>query len=71
MERCLIIVSRDRPDLWQELTQNYAHADGVEIILDRRQAERWTPARESADRRSSADPGTRMQDQGFVVIPRR
>ncbi len=70
MERCLIIVSRDRPDLWQELTQNYAHADEVEIILDRRQGERWTPARESADRRSSTGPGTMMQDQGFVVIPR-
>ncbi len=70
MERCLIIVSRDRPDLWQELNQNYAQAEGVDIILDRRGWRRWTFPPDDTDRRSPSSIGSDFPAEGFVVVPR-
>jgi hypothetical protein len=66
---CLIIVSRDQPELLATLTSMYGHQAGVEIRFDRRhgQPESWW---ESGDRRSPANPDTDLQDHGFIVIPR-
>jgi hypothetical protein len=69
MERRLIVVSRNRPELWQELRQNYAHAEGTEVILDRRQWQRWTRPRADGDLRYPAPLDKELQSQGFVVIP--
>lgn len=70
MDRCLIVVSRDRPELWQELRQNYAQAEGVEIILDRRQDQRSSLSEEGSDRRGLFTASPDFQGQGFVVVPR-
>jgi len=70
MDRCLIVVSRDRPELWQELRQNYAQAEGVEIILDRRQGQQWALSEDGTDRRSLLTVGPDVQGQGFMVVPR-
>ena len=71
MERCLVIVSRERPDLLDTLASLiYGPPGGVEIRLDQRygQLESWT-GRER-DRRSALSRGTPLPDCGFMVIPR-
>ncbi len=56
--RGLIIVSRDQPELWRELEREFGHSEDIQVILDRRQAERrrrprfYTGDRPVADRRS-------------------
>lgn len=67
---CLIIVSRDQPELWAELTFTYAHEAGVEVRLDRRQGQPLTGMGDRPDRRSPPRPDTDLQDHGFIVIPR-
>jgi len=42
MERCLIIVARDQPELLAQLAFMYAHEENVEVCFDRRQAQPWT-----------------------------
>jgi hypothetical protein len=70
MERYLIIVSQDRPELCQELRSTYSHSGEVEVLLDRRQALRQTCPGNDADRRSAVRLGTGVEGQGFFVIPR-
>ena len=70
MERYLVIVSQDRPDLCQELRSSYGHLGDMEILLDRRQAPRGPVPREDADCRSASRLNTGVEGQGFVVIPR-
>ena len=54
MRRELFIVARDRSDLYRYLSQTFADADNVEVIFDRRSAERrgvTTPAHPERRRR--------------------
>ena len=57
MVRYLLIVTRNQPDLWRYLKDNFAGDAKVEVILDRRLAERrqrvqpHDPERRQADRR--------------------
>ena len=67
MDRYLIVVARERAELWQELSQRHVGAAEVEVILDRRErrgawgvAERRAPLREDTD----------LARQAFVVVPR-
>ncbi len=53
--RGLIIVSRDRPDLWQTLTQEFGQDNEFEIILDRRKGERRSGERLSLDDQVTTD----------------
>ena len=70
MDRYLVIVSRDRPELVQELRSTYGQAEEVEILLDRRQAPRhWTVPGTEAERRAAIRLG--VEGQGFVVIPQQ
>ncbi len=57
--KSLLIVARDRRDLWQVLTQEFATHKDIVVLLDRRQGERrqsfqpYAPDRRRApDRRS-------------------
>jgi hypothetical protein len=56
MGRELFIVSRDRPDLYRYLSQTFADAATVEVIWDRRTAERRGPSK-------NADPERRRRDR--------
>jgi hypothetical protein len=41
----LFIVARDQPDLWAHLAREFSGEEGVEVVLDRRLAQRRrTPA---------------------------
>ena len=70
MERLLIIVARDRPELFQELSSTYGPSGDVEILLDRRQAPRRTFSRTVAARQAPIRLGPRVEGEGFFVIPR-
>ena len=70
MTPCLVIVSRDQPELWARLTFTYAHEPDVEVCFDRRQGEPCTGMGDRPDRRSPPSPDTDLQDHGFIVIPR-
>jgi hypothetical protein len=70
MEPCLIIVSRDRPDLLESLASLYRHEGEVEILLDRRLQRAASPVTLRADRRSPPPSVTDLRLQGFVVVPR-
>jgi hypothetical protein len=69
VDRYLVIVSRERPELVQELRSTYVHSGEVEILLDRRQAPQRTLPWNAADRRSATRLGTVVEGQGFFVIP--
>ena len=69
MDRYLVIVSRDRPELVQELRSTYGQSEEVEILLDRRQTPRQTLPRKDADRRSTLQFGAEVEGQGFFVTP--
>ena len=71
MLACLIIVSRDQPELLHALLALYGNEEGVEIRLDRRNGQAWTGLGDRPDRRSPPSPDTNLEDHGFIVIPRR
>jgi len=69
----LIVVRRDRPDLYRELKAGAAGDDLVQVILDRRTRNRRVITRDvPADRRRRADrraPLNRSwETRGFVVV---
>jgi hypothetical protein len=68
MKRCLVIVSRDEPELFERLISLYAQDDWIEILRDRRQGGPWTEAGATPDRRSPPRPDSDLKDHGFIVI---
>jgi hypothetical protein len=68
VSHCLIVVSRNRPEVLQELQQRHIHLDGVEVILDRRQQQ--IPVEGGIDRRAPPRVETDLRRQAFVVITR-
>jgi hypothetical protein len=59
MDRILIIVSRDRPNLFQHFSER--HGADARVILDRRQIPRRTP-------RESVLWNTNLERDGYVVV---
>lgn len=70
MERCLIIVALDQPDLLAQLAFMYAHEPEVEVCFDRRQGHPWIGHGDRSDRRLAPRPETDLHKHGFIVIPR-
>ncbi len=68
MERFLIIVARDHPELLRHLTRVYGRAEDVEIVLDRRT--RPGGAWPGVDRRDPLD-SAELETHGFLVIEPR
>ncbi len=69
MERCLIIVARDQPELMAQFALLYAHAAEVEVSFDRRQGQPRSGMGNRTERRSPPRPGTDLHDYGFIVVP--
>ena len=67
---CLIIVSRDQPDLLNALLALYGQEPGVEIRIDRRAGLPWTGPGDTPDHRAPPTLDTDLKDHGFIVIPR-
>lgn len=75
--RHLLIVARDRPELWRYLAVKFAKSAWVEVVLDRRQRERreatriYQRGRQGADRRRSSSLATDPRGQAYLIVPRR
>ncbi len=73
----LIIVARDRPDLWRALTRQFAADGDIVILLDRRQGERrqsaqpTAPDRRGSDRRSMPRIEEDIRYRQYVIVRRR
>lgn len=71
--RCLVIVARDRPDLWNDLRRDFTGGQGVRVILDRRKGERrqraarHRPERRRGERRQ-ARVDRDLRYRSFVII---
>ncbi len=70
MERYLVIISRDRPDLLGRLATIYGQKGEVEILFDRRRAQTWTRHEDRPDRRTTPLRDVDLQKRGFLVIRR-
>jgi hypothetical protein len=69
MPRWLVIIARDRPELWVTWTSFYGGAGEVELVVDRRLSQPWTGG-DRPDRRTPSNREIDLQERGFLVIPR-
>ena len=69
MARCLVIVSRDQPGLFERLTSIYGEDEWIEILLDRRHGEPWIAMGCGPDRRSPPSAQTDLRAHGYMTIP--
>lgn len=71
--RCLFIVARNQPDLWQHLKRDFADEDQIQVIVDRRRGERRQrrephgPERRRSDRRR-ATIDRDLRYRSFVIV---
>jgi len=70
MQQWLVIVARDRPDLWVAWAAFYGGAETVEVLVDRRQGQPGTERQDRSDRRTHPPCDTDLQARGLLVIPR-
>ena len=72
--RCLVIVSREEPDLWLHMAQYNGEIIGVQVLFDRRQQERRQQdqpvalERRRADRRRPPAADGDLCRQPFLII---
>ena len=69
MRRWLVIIARDRPELWVTWASFYGGAEAVEVLVDRRQGHSWTDPQNRPERRTLSHRDTDLRKQGFLVIP--
>lgn len=70
MWRWLVIIARDRPELWASWTCFYGGAKRMEVHFDRRQGQAGTERQDGAERRARPTGDTELEERGFLVIPR-
>ena len=74
MGRTVYIVARDHPELFAYLRDRFSCDGNVEVILDRRFAQRrqhssaYTPERRRADRRRRPEVDEELQIRAHVII---
>ena len=69
MARCLVIVSRDQPELFQRLTSIYEQEEWIDILLDRRRGAAGLASASGPERRSSPRAQTDLREHGYIAIP--
>jgi hypothetical protein len=69
MPRWLVIIARDRPELWVTWTSFYGGAGEVEVVVDRRLSQPWAGG-DRPDRRTPSNREIDLRERGFLVIPR-
>ena len=68
MWRWVVIIARDRPELWMSWASFYGHTGKVDVLFDRRQGPPHT-GEGLPDRRTRPNLDSALQEQGFLVIP--
>lgn len=69
MWRWLVIIARDRSELWPTWSRLDTHTGRMEIHFDRRCGRRWAGPGECPNRRAQPTPETDLVRRGFLVIP--
>ena len=64
--RVLIVVARERRNLYDYFEHHLADIDDIKIVLDRRMARRDPPA--GSERREREDTTDELQQRGFIII---
>jgi hypothetical protein len=70
MARVMIIVARDRPELYDYFRESFAGIDQIEVIMDRRLPDGdvpMQPLKEQTGRRWQPDIYDELTLQGFVI----
>lgn len=65
MSREIFVVARDRPDLFRYLSDTFAEADNVDVILDRRTGE---ASGRDEDRRARPRVEEELRSVGYAFI---
>ncbi|MBI4608093.1 MAG: hypothetical protein HY726_03695 [Candidatus Rokubacteria bacterium] len=74
MARILFVVTRNRPDLFDRLTEWFSEVTDAQVIFDRRQGQRRNPAqahepeRRRGDRRRRLGIEAELRSHGFVLV---
>lgn len=71
MRRHLVIIARDRPEVWLTWATFYGGAESVRLVLDRRYAPPQTRAAGHADRRTIPHNPAALEERGFLVVSER
>lgn len=69
MRGCLVIIARDRPELWLTWAAFYGGTGNVRLVVDRRHTPPRTRREGHPDRRTQPERETALQKRGFLVIP--
>ncbi len=70
MRRWLVIIARDRPDLWVTWASFYGETGEVEVRYDQRQGLPSTERVDRSDRRAHLSRESSLWERGFLVVPR-
>jgi hypothetical protein len=69
MSREIFVVARDRPDLFRYLTETFAEADNVDVILDRRTSDGGAGREEERRARPKVEEELRSVGYAFITVP--
>jgi len=70
VEAYLVVIARDRPELWVTWAAFYGGAAQVEVLVDRRQGLSCPRRGDRRDRRAQRTRDSDLQVRGVLVIPR-
>ena len=70
MEAYLVVIARDRPELWVTWAAFYGGAAQVEVLVDRRQGLPCRRREDRRDRRAQRNRDSDLRERGVLVIPR-
>jgi hypothetical protein len=68
MNREIFVVARDRPDLFRYLSETFAEAENVDVILDRRSGEDDTRSADERRARPKVDQDLRSVGYAFITL---
>lgn len=69
MSREIFVVARDRPDLFRYLSETFAEADNVDVILDRRTHGEGADREEERRARPKVEEELRSVGYAFITLP--
>jgi hypothetical protein len=69
MSREIFVVARDRPDLFRYLSETFAEADNVDVILDRRSGEDAVTHAHERRARPKVEEDLRSVGYAFITLP--
>jgi hypothetical protein len=69
MSREIFVVARDRPDLFRYLSETFAEADNVDVILDRRTGEEGSGREDDRRARPRVEEELRSVGYAFITLP--